>query len=248
MKVVLPQAKELKSIIPAVVAFISEGTFKATKESISLSSLDPANVAVILLDMYPNMFLEYNVEDEETFTINLEDFKKILTKVKLKDQISLEVDNNKKKFIIEVKGKSKKLFTLPLIESESNFLEVPNLELPIKVEMDAKAFGEILASSKVIADEIKISADPNGPKIAITAEGELKSMKIELTPQDESILSMEVPSKATARYSVEYLYKLTNVAKVSDTLTFRFDNDKPIWITYKSMDKFKFGFILAPRE
>jgi hypothetical protein len=114
--------------------------------------------------------------------------------------------------------------------------------------MDSKAFYDIIESAKVIADEIKIVANPDGPKVSFIAEGELKDMRIDLTPQDESVLSMEVPSKAMARYSVDYLYKLSKVAKISDTLTFKFDSGKPIWIDYKSTDKFKFGFVLAPRE
>jgi len=248
MKVTFPQAKEIKSILPAIVSFLSEGTFKANKDGIFLSSLDPANVAVILLDMYPNMFIEYDIQDEEKFTINLEDLKKIMTKVALKNQISWEIDEEKNKFVLTVYGKAKKTFTLPLIESEGSFMDLPSLELPVKVEMDSKAFYDIIESAKVIADEIKIVANPDGPKVSFIAEGELKDMRIDLTPQDESVLSMEVPSKAMARYSVDYLYKLSKVAKISDTLTFKFDSGKPIWIDYKSTDKFKFGFVLAPRE
>jgi proliferating cell nuclear antigen len=248
MKVVFPQAKEIKNILPAIVSFLSEGTFKANKDGIFLSSLDPANVAVILLDMYPNMFIEYDIQDEEIFTINLEDLKKIMTKVALKNQISWEIDEEKNKFVLTVYGKAKKVFTLPLIESEGSFMDLPSLELPVKVEMDSKAFYDIIESAKVIADEIKIVANPDGPKVSFIAEGELKDMIIDLTPQDESVLSMEVPLKAMARYSIDYLYKLSKVAKISDTLTFKFDSGKPIWIDYKSTDKFKFGFVLAPRE
>ncbi|BBL45463.1 DNA polymerase III sliding clamp [Nanobdella aerobiophila] len=248
MKVTFPQAKELKNILPTVVSFLSEGTFKANKDGIFLSSLDPANVAVILLDLYNNMFTEFEVDEEEKFTINLEDLKKILTRAKLKDQLTISTDKEKNKLLIEIKSKARKLFSLPLIESEGNFMELPSLDLPIKVEMDSKAFYDIIESAKVIADEIKLIADPNGPKISFVAEGELKDMKIDLTPQDESVLSMEVPSKASARYSVDYLYKLSKVAIISDTLLFRLDSGKPIWIDYKSTDKFKFGFVLAPRE
>jgi proliferating cell nuclear antigen PCNA len=248
MKVTFPQAKEIKNILPTIVSFLSEGTFKANKDGIFLSSLDPANVAVILLDMYPNMFTEYDIQEEEKFTINLEDLKKIMTKVALKSQISWEIDKEKNKFVLTVYGKAKKIFTLPLIESEGSFMDLPNLELPVKVEMDSKAFYDIIESAKVIADEIKIVADPEGPKVSFIAEGELKDMRIDLTPQDESVLSMEVPSKAMTRYSIDYLYKLSKVARISDTLTFKLDSGKPIWIDYKSTDKFKFGFVLAPRE
>jgi len=248
MKVTFPQAKEIKNILPTIVSFLSEGTFKANKDGLFLSSLDPANVAVILLDIYPNMFTEYDVQNEEKFTINLEDLKKIMTRVALKNQMSWEIDREKNKFVLTVYGKAKKVFTLPLIESEGSFMDLPSLELPVKVEMDSKAFYDIIESAKVIADEIKIVADPEGPKVSFIAEGELKDMRIDLTPQDESVLSMEVPSKAMSKYSIDYLYKLSKVATISDTLTLKLDSGKPIWIDYKSTDKFKFGFVLAPRE
>jgi len=248
MKVTFPQAKEIKNILPTIVSFLSEGTFKANKDGLFLSSLDPANVAVILLDIYPNMFTEYDVQNEEKFTINLEDLKKIMTRIALKNQMSWEIDREKNKFVLTVYGKAKKVFTLPLIESEGSFMDLPSLELPVKVEMDSKAFYDIIESAKVIADEIKIVADPESPKVSFIAEGELKDMRIDLTPQDESVLSMEVPSKAMSKYSIDYLYKLSKVATISDTLTLKLDSGKPIWIDYKSTDKFKFGFVLAPRE
>jgi len=248
MEVVFPQAKELKNMIAATTAFLSEGTFKAKSDGIFLVSLDPANVALIMVDMYPNMFLDYKVEEEEIFTVNLEDIKKILTKAKTKEQVSWKIDKQKNKFIISLKGKSTRTFALPLIETEGNILEVPSLDLRIKLEMDAKAFSEIISSAKVVADELKIVTNPDKNSISFIAEGELKDMKIEITPQDESVLSLEVPEKVSTRYSVDYLYKVTKVANVSDTVIVRFDQDKPIWLDYKSLDKFRFGFILAPRE
>ncbi|MEM1782425.1 MAG: hypothetical protein QW483_00840, partial [Nanopusillaceae archaeon] len=136
----------------------------------------------------------------------------------------------------------------PLIETEGNILEIPSLDLRIKLEMDAKAFSEIISSAKIIADEIKIVTNPDHNTISFIAEGELKDMKIDITPQDESVLSMEIPTKVVSRYSIDYLYKITKVATVSDTVLIKFDQDKPIWLDYKSLDKFKFGFVLAPRE
>jgi proliferating cell nuclear antigen len=249
MEVTFPQAKELKNILAATTAFLSEGTYKAKSDGIFLTSLDPANVAVIINEMYPNMFLDYNIEgDEEVFTINLEDVKKIISKAKAKEQVTWAIDKEKNKFVITIKGKSKRTFTLPLIESEGEMIELPNLDLRIKLEMDAKAFAEIIASAKVVADELKVVTDPDKNMVSFIAEGELKDMRIDLTPEDENILSMEVPAKIITRYSVEYLYKVTKVANVSDTVTIRLDQDKPIWLDYRSMDKFRFGFVLAPRE
>ena len=248
MRAVFPQAKEAKNLIAATVAFLSEGTFKATEDGIHLASLDPSNVAIIMLDLYQNAFLDYSVEGEEMFTISLEDVKKILTKAKAKEQIVWELDKEKNRFILTIKGKATKKFILPLIESETEPMQTPNLDLPIQIEMDAKALKEIIDSAKVVADEVKFLADPEGPTFSIIAEGELKEMRIDLTPQDETVLTLEVPQKAMARYSVDYLHKLTKVATISDTVVIRFNSNMPVWFDYKLADRFKYSFILAPRE
>jgi len=248
MRVVFPQVKELKNLISATVAFLSEGTFKATDDGIHLASLDPSNVAVIILDLYNNMFLDYEHEGEEIFTVNLEDVKKVLSKAKSKDQIIWELDKEKNKFILSIKGKSTRKFVLPIVESEGSIMDIPSLNLPVQIEMDSRAFKEIIESAKVVADEVKFLADPSGPTLSIIAEGELKEMRIDLTPQEETVLSLEVPTKAMARYSVDYLYKLTKVATISDTVVIRFNTNMPIWFDYKLADRFKYSFILAPRE
>ncbi|HIP90393.1 MAG TPA: proliferating cell nuclear antigen (pcna) [Candidatus Nanopusillus sp.] len=248
MRAVFPQAKELKNLIAATVAFLSEGTFKATEDGIHLASLDPSNVAIIILDLYQDAFLDYSIEREEMFTISLEDVKKILAKAKAREQIIWELDKERNRFILIIKGKATKKFILPLIESESEPMQTPNLDLPIQIEMDARAFKEIIDSAKVVADEVKFLADPEGPTFSIIAEGELKEMHIDLTPQDETVLTLEIPQKAVARYSVDYLHKLTKVATISDTVVIRFNSNMPVWFDYKLADRFKYSFILAPRE
>ncbi len=248
MKAVFPQAKELKNLIAATVAFIPTGTFKATSEGIHLASLDPANVAIVMLDLYPSAFLDYEVDGEEVFTVNLEDLKKILGKAKMRDQVTWELDKEKNRFVMTIKGKTTKRFYLPLIEAEENSIPTPELDLPIKVEIDAKAFQEIIDSAKTVSDEVKFVADPSIPQLSIVAEGELKEMRIDLTPSDEIVLDMEIPEKAIARYSIDYLYKLTKVATVSDTVVMRYNSNHPIWFDYRLLDRFKYSFILAPRE
>jgi len=246
MKAVMPDAKVLKKVVPILAGLISEGTFRATPEGISLVAMDPANVCMIILDLYPNAFVDYECEEEEVFTISLDDLKKILTKVKMKESVIMQLDKEKNRFLITFKGKSARTFALPLIETEKTEQKVPELNLPIKIEIDSKAMKEILDAAKTVADSVLFIADP-APKFIIKAEGELKEMKVEFTPGDEAVISMDIPEKARARYSLDYLHKLTKASDVSDTVTIRFGNDYPVWLDYKLLDKLKLSFILAPR-
>jgi len=247
MEVVFPQAKELKNIVAVASAFLTEGTFKAEQGKLSLISVDPSSIAIVITEIYEGMALDFNISEGGKFTINLDELKKILTKAKTKEQAKMVVDKQKNKFYITLKGKVARTFSLPLIEDD-RYLELPNIDLDVKLEMDAKAFAEIISSAKLVGDELRIEADPEKNHIRFIVEGELKGMKIEISSHDEGVLSLEIPKKVSAKYSVDYLYKLVRVANISDTVIIKFDQDKPIWLDYVSPSKFRFGLILAPRE
>ena len=49
------------------------------------------------------------------------------------------------------------------------------------------------------------------------------------------------------RYSMEYLKKFTKADKIVNTVEMSFNDDYPLKIEYKLVDKLLLGFILAPR-
>ena len=74
MKVTFPDAKALKKIVPIVADLISEGQFVATPEGIKLVAMDPANIAMVIWEMKPEAFIDYEIEgDKEVITINMDD-------------------------------------------------------------------------------------------------------------------------------------------------------------------------------
>ena len=247
MKLVFPNAKELKNIVASTVAFLNEATFTAKENGLHLLAMDPSNVAIINIELNQNCFLEYEANNDK-FTISLEDLKKILSKAKAKDTVTFELEDSK--LVVTLKGKTTKKFKLPIIDTseESQLNELPKLDLPITAELDAKAFKEIIESAKVIADDVKLLANPEGQTLSIIAEGEMKEMRIDLTPQDEIVLSLEIPQKALAYYGVSYLHKLTKVSTISDTLVLKFDSNKPIYLEHRLADRLRYIFLLAPRE
>ena len=249
MKVTFPVAKELKNIIASTVAFLNEATFVAKEDGLHLLTVDPSRVAVIGLHFGLNSFLEYEANNER-FTINLEDLKKILSKAKAKDTIVFELDNNNNKLIVSIKGRTTKKFILPLIETvEGEELKTfPELDLPVFAELDAKTFKEIIESAKVISDEIKFLAKPEESMLSIIATGDVKEMRVDLTLNDEPVLSLVVPRKAIAHYGVGHLDKLTKMSNVTDTVILRYDSNKPLHLEFRLADRLKYAVLLAPRE
>ncbi len=53
--------------------------------------------------------------------------------------------------------------------------------------------------------------------------------------------------KIKAKYSIEYLKKMMNGAKLANKVGIYFNNDYPLKLEYKTVDKVMLSFILAPR-
>ena len=53
--------------------------------------------------------------------------------------------------------------------------------------------------------------------------------------------------KIKSKYSIEYLNKMIGGSKLSDSVTLQLNNDYPLKIEYKAIDKVDLAFILAPR-
>ena len=78
MKLTLAEPTYLKESVSIISDLVNEARFKVTGEAIELVAMDPANVAMVIYKLLSSSFIEYNVEKETEFAINLNNFKQIL--------------------------------------------------------------------------------------------------------------------------------------------------------------------------
>ena len=247
MKVTFPDAKALKKIVPIVADLISEGQFVATSEGIKLVAMDPANIAMVSWEMKPEAFVDYEIEgDKEIITVNMDDLKTIVKKLKQKEMVSWEIDKERNKLKIISRGTIRKTFTIPLLETEEQEFPTPELEYKNTAELDAKAIKEIIDDASAIADALIIKAEPPN-KLTLKAEGEMKELTVELTEGEDAVISLDIQEDSTAIYSLDYLKKFAKGADVSDVAIMKVKSDYPLWLEYRYLDKMVLTFILAPR-
>ena len=64
---------------------------------------------------------------------------------------------------------------------------------------------------------------------------------------EETKIMLEGNTKIKSKYSVEYLKKMIQGAKLSDRVKIQFNHDYPLKIEYNAIDRVLLSFILAPR-
>ncbi len=244
VRLTLPETKLFRYGIAAIEKLITDAMIEISPEKgFQLIAMDPSNIAMVIWTIRPEAFSEFEVEEATKFGISIGHISPIIKRIKAKDTLTLSLEENTLKLTLH--GAFKRVFTAPLLgEFEREYPE-PNIEFKVDAEMDADVIKEAVRDIKIISDAMKIEADED--KIVMSAEGELKKARIELTRDSPALISLNVKEPSKASYSIDYLSKIATAAQVSDTLGLKFATDWPARFEFKALERMNLTFILAPR-
>ncbi len=223
--------------IELISELVLEARIKFSEFGMSITALDPANVAMVHFRIPKSAFSAYEA-GQDALGVSLESLKKILKRCGTKSSLVLE----KKENLLEIKidDRVKRKFTLNLIEVEGEDRELPTLEFSSIVEMSSQDFIDSVEDCAVVSDACSFIIDDG--KFIIEAK-ELNSARSEFS-SDEALIKAE---NCHARYSLEYLQKFTKGSKLFEKTILNFANDHPLRIDLKKED-LNLSFILAPRK
>ncbi len=242
MKLTLAEPSYLKESISIISDLVNEARFKINKDAMELVAMDPANVAMVIFKLLSSCFTEYNVKDETQIAINLGNLKQILRRVGANDMLSLELTDDNK-LSIQLKGNTTRTFNLPIIELEEKEQKIPDLKFPTTVTLPSSMLTSVIEDADIVAESVTFEVEKG--KFTIHAAGDLSQAKIEIKEGED--VKIEGSGKVKAKYSIEYLKKMIGASKLSENVEVKFNNDYPLKLDFKAVDKLLLSFILAPR-
>ena len=240
MKLTLAEPRLLKESISIISELVSETKIHLNKDYLEVTAMDPANVAMILFKMPKSVFAEYEVEDT-TISINLNNFKQILRRVKNTDVLTLEIKENK--LHITMKDKSTRTFQLPLLDLEDKKQKEPELEFKTVVSMNSSDFNEAIEDVDIVAESVVLATEENAFKVS--ASGDLTNAEVSINQDEDTVIDSQGDHKS--KYSIEYLKKMMQGSKIASTVNVKFSTDYPLKLEYTEKERLSLSFILAPR-
>lgn len=244
MELILENPGLLKKSMEIISDIVLEGTFVFKPDYVELVALNSNNVVMVIFRLLSTNFEKYNVKEEFQISLSLEHFSDVLKRCddKAKLTLSIEKDYNKLKIISE--GKNQKIFELSLIDfNDENLQKVPNLTFPIKIITSSANFTNAINDLNFL--ENGISFKINKKKFSI--EGKTNSMSGKVEINEDIDVKAEDEKDYHCRYSIEYLKKFIKSEKLVNTVELSFNEDYPLKVEYKLVDRLLLGFILAPR-
>ncbi len=241
MKLSLAEPKILVDSVNVISELVTEVKFKVLKDRFEVMAMDPANVVMVIFKLLSSAFTEYKIDGEKELCVNLENLKQILRRVKAGDILKLELEDNRLRIILV--GENIRTFSLGLIDFDEGEQKVPNLNFPVKVELPSFVFNEAIEDVGIVAESVALLTKDG--KLTIKSEGGTSAAKVEIGG-DEGV-KVKGGDEILAKYSIEYLKKISKGGKLASNVVLEFNKDYPLKVNYNVVDKLSLVFILAPR-
>lgn len=237
MHLKLENPRLFSDIISIISELVTEVKIKVTSDGLSLTAVDPANVAMVHFRMPSDLFSEFNVAKNEILGVNLDNLKAVLRRCKPGASLIIEKQENFLK--MDIQDRIKRAFTLALIDIDIEEKDLPEWEFNSVIKFNSDAFAEVIEDCAVVSDACSFVAEPN--KFRVEAYG-LHSTKAEFSSDEAEIHS----ANSMARFSLEYLNKFIKGAKISNRVHLSFSNNHPMRLDFPT-GNVMLSFILAPR-
>lgn len=244
MELVLENPSLLKKSMEIISDLVLEGTIVFKPDYMELVALNSNNVVMVVFRLLSTNFEKYEVTEDMQVSLSLEHLSNVLKSCDDKSKLTLVVGEGSKIKIVS-SGKTKKEFELSLIDfADDNLQKVPDLKFPIKVVTSSSNLTSAVNDLGFLEEGVSFTLKDK----VFSLSGKTSSMagKVDLT--EDIDISVEDNSKEyESRYSMDYLKKFIKADKIVGTTELSFNEDYPLRIEYKIVDKLLLGFILAPR-
>ncbi len=230
----------LSKAVELISELVTEVRLKVNEFGMSISAMDPANVAMVGFKLPKSAFSKFETGNE-VLGINLDNLKQILKRCGSGSSLVLEKKENRLE--IKIQDRIKRNFTLSLIDIESEEIDfdskVSNMEFSSTIELNSVDIIPSIEDCAIVADACAFIVE--NEKFIIEAKG-LNSARSEFSGDEAKINAENCKSK----YSLEYLQKFMKGSKLCEKTVLQFANDHPLKIGLKT-EHMELNFILAPR-
>jgi proliferating cell nuclear antigen len=245
-KIKISDAKILRDALTAVSTLVDEATFHINPDRIKLRAMDPSRVGMVDFEIQKSSFDEYVSSGDVKICLNLNELLKLLKRAGKDEALELHLDEKTAQFMIAIKGKYARVFSMPTLEASEEEVPEPKIAFNAKITLTTDGLRDALEDVALVSDHVRIEAD--GENLVMNAKGDIMGANIELKKGSDALLSAEVKERSKATFSLSYLSEIVKAASAtSDVVTLEFSNDMPIRLDFRQRYDGKLIYYLAPR-
>ena len=231
----------------AIVNLIKEGSFEFDTDGVKLIAMDPSQISMLVFNLPSSAFSKYEISEKAKLGINVEEFSKIMGRMRAKEKMILKYDGSNKLDVTFIAEKNRRSFKIPIIDVTPGPSKALQIEYNTYVKMKSALFKDILKDVALISPHVLLVADVNRFKVEATGD----NSGVEIDYQGD----VEVKSDTVVHglFSRDYLDDITKGAEDDGDITIYLGapgqtdrRPQPLKVEYK-VGPASFVYFLAPR-
>jgi len=246
IKLIIKDIKEFNKSIDAIGVLINEGLFTIDKEKMYLRATDPSQISLVDFIMPKDAFEQFvadlskEKDDKFTFGININNLLQILSHSSADDKLLIEITEGKSSLTIELIGKSKRTFNIPLIDVSDQEQPLPKIQFDVTVQITPEQLLGGIKDASLFSSHITLRTESD--KFILETQSSKGKFKQEIDGGSKEVVISGKAAKAM--YPLDYLQNMIKNAK--STITLKLKDDMPLELNY-TIGNAAIRYFLAPR-
>ena len=204
------------------------------KEGIYIQGMDSGHVCLFELLLKSYWFNEYKFDGQPLrLGINCELIHKVIHCKEEHQNISLRTKSGDKLYITlyprEGQTGIKKEFELPLIDIDSELLDVPDVDYDADIEIVSQDLSNLISQLSLFGKDISVKC---GENITFKGSGELGTMSAIMEEDQICMYAIADDTEIDLTYSMDYLVKMVSFAKLNAVTKLHFGKEYPMKLQY----------------
>lgn len=197
--------------------------------------MDSSHISVFEIFIPSGWFDEYKQEGTVVLGITTQMFFRILNTREESQQINIDYreEDSDKLFVHFISSKTSfdKHFELPLVELESEMMEIPAVDYQAEFSLASSNFASIIGQLKQFGADLQIHC--NEDELRLTAKSnESGNMSVVVPIDDLSLFAINEGETIDMSFSLSHLHNICAFHKVSDNINIKISDNYPLKTTY----------------
>jgi proliferating cell nuclear antigen len=237
----------LSDAIAALRTIVDESKLRFNDTGLQSRAVDPANVAMVDVDVPDAAFKRLNVgDDETTLGINLETFSDVLSMAESDDDLVARLNAETKKLELSFPGTGLE-YTCALIDPDAIRQEpdIPDLDLGGEFVVPGRAIDRGLSAADLVSDHIRFEGVADDT-LRLSADGDTDTVDLEI---DDTLIDGELTGDGETEsiFSLEYLNDITRPIGSDSAVTVDLGSEMPVKLHFGMGDDIDVEAMVAPR-
>ena len=242
MKLTLENRKKVSqfsNILKHLKHFSQDIEILINKDGLYAQGMDSGHVALFELVLKSDWFTSYDVDENVSLGINCELIAKVLNCLNNNQTITMEYDTKKDNLTISLIPRDgekcmKKEFKMPLMDLNSEIMEIPDAEYTADLEIESQEFYHLIDEMSIFGDTLAVNFSYD--EVKFTGKGNLGEMTAVIKEDDIIMYAVEEDANMNIEYAMSYLKTFTCFSRVNSVVKIHMSDNIPMKIQYDMED------------